>query len=32
VFDTPAEFAAALKREREHWVAFIRRNNIQPEE
>jgi tripartite-type tricarboxylate transporter receptor subunit TctC len=28
----PAEFGAALKREREHWAAFIRGNNIQPEE
>jgi tripartite-type tricarboxylate transporter receptor subunit TctC len=32
VFDTPEEFAATLKRERERWAAFIRRNNIQPEE
>jgi tripartite-type tricarboxylate transporter receptor subunit TctC len=32
VFDTPAEFAAALTRERAYWAAFIRRNNIQPEE
>jgi tripartite-type tricarboxylate transporter receptor subunit TctC len=32
VFDTPEEFAVTLKRERERWAAFIRRNNIQPEE
>ena len=31
VFDTPAEFTAALKKEREHWNAFIKRNNITPE-
>lgn len=31
VFDTPAEFSAALKKEREHWNAFIKRNNITPE-
>lgn len=28
VFDTPAEFAASLKREREGWAAFIARNGI----
>jgi tripartite-type tricarboxylate transporter receptor subunit TctC len=28
VFDTPEQFAAALKQERELWVAFVRRNNI----
>ena len=31
VFDTPGEFNAALKKEREHWNAFIGRNNITPE-
>ena len=31
VFDTPAEFNAALKKEREHWNAFIRRNHITAE-
>jgi tripartite-type tricarboxylate transporter receptor subunit TctC len=30
VFDTPAEFAASLKKERDGWGEFIRRNNIQP--
>src|SRR3954466_614334 len=30
VFDTPAEFAATLKRERAGWAQFIRRNNIEP--
>ena len=29
VFDTPAEFAASLKKERDGWAAFIRRNNIE---
>jgi tripartite-type tricarboxylate transporter receptor subunit TctC len=29
VFDTPEEFAATLKRERERWAQFIRRNAIQ---
>jgi tripartite-type tricarboxylate transporter receptor subunit TctC len=28
VFDTPASFAANLKKEREHWTAFIQRNGI----
>ena len=28
VFDTPAEFAADLTRERAHWAAFIKRNGI----
>jgi tripartite-type tricarboxylate transporter receptor subunit TctC len=32
VFDTPEEFGAALKRERERWAAFIRRNNIEPDQ
>jgi tripartite-type tricarboxylate transporter receptor subunit TctC len=31
VFDTPEQFAAALKQERELWVAFVRRNNITAE-
>lgn len=31
VFDTPAEFAASLKKERENWAQFIRRNGIQPD-
>jgi tripartite-type tricarboxylate transporter receptor subunit TctC len=31
VFDTPQEFAASLKQERELWAAFIRRNAIQPD-
>jgi tripartite-type tricarboxylate transporter receptor subunit TctC len=30
VFDTPAEFAASLKKERDGWAEFIRRNNIEP--
>src|SRR3954463_4637174 len=32
VFDTPEEFAASLKKERDGWSAFIRRNNIQPDQ
>jgi len=32
VFDTPAQFAAALKKERDGWAAFIRRNGIVQEE
>lgn len=32
IFDTPEEFAASLKREREHWAAFIRRNHITPDQ
>jgi tripartite-type tricarboxylate transporter receptor subunit TctC len=32
VFDTPGEFAASLKKERDGWAAFIRRNGIQPSE
>jgi tripartite-type tricarboxylate transporter receptor subunit TctC len=32
VFDTPTEFAASLKKERELWAAFIRRNGIQPDQ
>jgi tripartite-type tricarboxylate transporter receptor subunit TctC len=31
-FDTPAEFAASLKKERDGWAAFIRRNNVQPDQ
>jgi tripartite-type tricarboxylate transporter receptor subunit TctC len=31
VRDTPEEFAGELRKEREHWGAFIRKNNIQPE-
>lgn len=30
VFDTPDEFRASLKAERDGWAAFIRRNNIRP--
>ena len=32
VFDTPAEFAASLKKERDGWATFIRRNGIQPDQ
>jgi tripartite-type tricarboxylate transporter receptor subunit TctC len=32
VFDTPDEFAATLKRERERWAQFIRRNGIAADE
>jgi len=32
VFDTPEEFAADLKKERDGWAAFIRRNGIAQEE
>ena len=28
VYDTPAEFAASLNKERAHWSAFIQRNSI----
>ena len=28
VFETPAQFAASVKRERKRWAAFIRRNGI----
>ncbi len=31
VLDTPEEFAAELRKEREHWGQFIRRNNVTPE-
>ena len=30
VFDTPEEFRASIKAERDGWVAFIKRNNIRP--
>ena len=32
VFDTPEEFAASLKKERDRWAEFIRRNNIEASE
>jgi tripartite-type tricarboxylate transporter receptor subunit TctC len=32
VFDTPEQFAAGLKKERDAWAAFIRRNGIVQEE
>ena len=32
VFDTPEAFAASLKKERDTWAAFIRRNGIVQEE
>jgi tripartite-type tricarboxylate transporter receptor subunit TctC len=32
VFDTPAEFATSLKKERADWAAFIQRNNITPDQ
>ncbi|HEX2545645.1 MAG TPA: tripartite tricarboxylate transporter substrate binding protein [Ramlibacter sp.] len=31
VHDTPQDFAADLRKEREHWGAFIKRNNITPD-
>jgi tripartite-type tricarboxylate transporter receptor subunit TctC len=31
VFDTPEQFAAALKKERDGWAEFIRRNNVLPD-
>ena len=31
VFDTPEQFNTSLKKERELWSAFVRRNNITPE-
>jgi tripartite-type tricarboxylate transporter receptor subunit TctC len=31
VLDTPEEFAAELRKEREHWGQFIRRNNVTPD-
>ena len=30
VFDSPEEFRASVKSERDGWAAFIRRNNIRP--
>jgi tripartite-type tricarboxylate transporter receptor subunit TctC len=32
VYDTPEEFGVELRKEREHWGQFIRRNNITPEQ
>ena len=32
VFDTPAEFAASLKKERDGWAAFIHRNAIEADQ
>jgi tripartite-type tricarboxylate transporter receptor subunit TctC len=32
VFDTPAEFATSLRKERADWAAFIQRNNITPDQ
>jgi tripartite-type tricarboxylate transporter receptor subunit TctC len=31
VFDTPEQFAASVKKERENWAEFIRRNNVMPD-
>jgi len=31
VYDTPEQFAAELRKEREHWGAFIKRNNVTAE-
>ena len=31
VFDTPEQFAASLRQEREGWAAFVKRNNISAE-
>ena len=31
VFDTPDQFAASLKKERDGWAAFIKRNAIEPD-
>ncbi len=31
VFDTPEEFAASLKKERDGWAEFIRPNGIRPD-
>jgi tripartite-type tricarboxylate transporter receptor subunit TctC len=31
VFDTVEQFTASLKKERDNWAAFIRRNNIMPD-
>ena len=32
VFESPEEFSASLKRERQAWAGFIRRNGIKPEQ
>lgn len=32
VFESPEEFSASLKQERQAWAAFIRRNDIKPEQ
>ncbi|HEU4476166.1 MAG TPA: tripartite tricarboxylate transporter substrate binding protein [Methyloceanibacter sp.] len=32
VFESPEQFSASLKRERQSWAAFIRRNGIKPEQ
>ena len=32
VFDTPEQFAVSLKKERDGWAAFIKRNGIVLEE
>jgi tripartite-type tricarboxylate transporter receptor subunit TctC len=31
VFDTPEQFAASVKKERDGWAEFIRRNNVMPD-
>jgi tripartite-type tricarboxylate transporter receptor subunit TctC len=31
VFDSPEQFAAALKKERDGWAEFILRNNVMPD-
>jgi len=31
VFDTPEQFAASVKKERDNWAEFIRRNNVMPD-
>jgi tripartite-type tricarboxylate transporter receptor subunit TctC len=31
VFDTPEQFGVALKKERDTWAEFIRRNNVMPD-
>lgn len=31
VFDTPEQFAASVRKERDNWAAFIRRNNVMPD-
>jgi hypothetical protein len=32
VFDTPEQFAASLKHERDGWASFIRRNAIEADQ